>query len=340
MRYYLDLLLERPFGQRILFLAGLVLALAALDYGLVYRPRAGSIAHTTGQLELARVEETRLRKLLDRLPGLRDQEEALRRELRSLLPRPDRAATALEDISARAALAGLEVTRFQPGAARAGEHYAETPVELEFKGTFHDLLRFLELSANSRVLNAADPDIQTLATGNGRTTLRTALEMATLRLPPNRDGDGVEDGADAARRAPDPPPAPLLERAEVGLPPRDPFQPYQAGTPPDPEPQPEPAVAEQQPAEAQPSPRFHAAGIAWGPGAAVALVTEGDGTAHVVQPGTSLGPHPYRVRSISPCEVIVEPVRNHGAGSSETRLKLPRCAVPRPMGERAEHPAP
>ena len=240
-----------------------MLALAALDYGLVYRPRAGGIAHTTGELELARVEETRLRKLLGRLPGLRDQEEALRRELRSLLPRPDRAGDgALEDISARAALAGLEVTRFQPGAARAGEHYAETPVELEFKGTFHDLLRFLELSANSRVLNAADPDIRTLATGNGRTTLRTALEMATLRLPP--DGDGVEDGADAARRTPDPPPAPPLERAEADLPPRDPFQPHQAGTPPDPEPQPGPAVAEQQPAEAQPSPRFHTAGIAWG----------------------------------------------------------------------------
>ena len=338
MHYYLDLLLERPPGQLILLLAGLVLALAALDYGLVYRPRAGGIARTASEIELARVEEARLRKLLGRLPGLRDQEEALRRELRSLLPRPDRAATPLEDISARAALAGLEVTRFQPGAARAGEHYGETPVELEFKGTFHDLLRFLELSARSRLLNAAAPDIQTLATGNGRTTLRAALEMATLRLPPN--GDGVEDSADAARRTPDPPAAAALERAEVGLPPRDPFQPYQTETPPDAEPRPGPAVAEQQPSEAQVSPRFHAVGIAWGPRAAVALVTEGDGTGHVVQPGASLGAHPYRVRSITPCDVVVEPVRHHGDRPSETRLKLPRCATPRPTGEPAEHSAP
>ena len=143
MQHYLDLLLERPLGQRIFILAGLVLALAALDYGLVYRPRATGIARTTAELELARFEGARLRKVLGRLPGLRDQEETLRRDLRRLLPRLGGAATPLEDISARAALAGLEVTRFQPGTARAGEHYEEIPVELEFKGTFHDFLRFL-----------------------------------------------------------------------------------------------------------------------------------------------------------------------------------------------------
>ena len=264
MHYYLDLLLERPLGQRILFFTGLVLALAALDYGLVYRHQAGGIARTTRELELARVEEMRLRKLLGRLPGLRDQEETLRRDLRSLLPRLDGAATPLEDISARAALAGLEVTRFQPGAARPGEHYDEIPVELDLKGTFHDLLRFLELSARSRLLNATDPDIRTLAAGNGRTTLRTALEMVTLRLPPDGGGAGVEP------RTPAPYPAPPLERAEADPPSRDPFQPYRAETPPEPETRPGPAVAEQQPSDAQPSPRFHAVAIAWGPSAAVA----------------------------------------------------------------------
>lgn len=340
MQHYLDLLLERPLGQHILILAGLVLALAALDYGLVYRPRATGIARTTAELELARLEGARLRKVLGRLPGLRDQEETLRRDLRRLLPRLGGAATPLEDISARAALAGLEVTRFQPGTARAGEHYEEIPVELEFKGTFHDLLRFLELSAGSRLLNAADPDIQTLATGNGRTTLRIALEMVTLRLPPDGDGAVLEKDAGGETRTPDPAPAPPLERAEADLPPRDPFHPYQAATPPEPETQPGPAVAEQPPSETHPPTRFHAAGIAWGPGTPVALVNEGDGTGHVVQPGSSLGVHPYRVRGITPCEVIVEPIHDHGDRSSETRLKLPRCAIPGPMEEPAEHSAP
>ena len=37
VRYYLDVLLERPLSQQLLFIGALVLLPAALDYALVYR---------------------------------------------------------------------------------------------------------------------------------------------------------------------------------------------------------------------------------------------------------------------------------------------------------------
>ena len=194
MRYYLDVLLELPLAQRILFTVAVVLALAALDYALVYRGQAGRIEHATEEIELARLDEARLRAELGRLPQLRQEVAALRRELHSHVPRPGASSTPLENISAQAAIAGLEVIRFHPGEARPGEHFTEVPTEVELKGTFHDLLRFFEFSAGSHdVLNATDLAIGALAAEDGHTMLRIALEMATLRVPPE-EADTVRGG--------------------------------------------------------------------------------------------------------------------------------------------------
>ena len=257
----------------------------------------------------------------------------MRRDLRRLLPRLGGAATPLEDISARAALAGLEVTRFQPGTARAGEHYEEIPVELEFRGTFHDFLRFLELSAG------------VTASERRRPRYPDSRHRERAHDPPHRAGDG--DAAIAARRR--------RGRRGGGRRRGDTDAGSGSGTAARTGGSRSPATGSVSPLSGgdsaragdaaragggratalrnrTPRPDSMPRGIAWGPGTPVALVNEGDGTGHVVQPGSSLGVHPYRVRGITPCEVIVEPIHNRGDRSSETRLKLPRCADPSTHG--------
>ena len=83
MQYYLDLLLERSAAQWAACIVGLSLALASLDYVLLYRPQSGGIARVKAGLEIARLEQTRLRRQADRLPRLREDHAALRRALRS-----------------------------------------------------------------------------------------------------------------------------------------------------------------------------------------------------------------------------------------------------------------
>ena len=329
MRYYLDVLLELPLAQRILFTVAVVLALAALDYALVYRGQAGRIEHATEEIELARLDEARLRAELGRLPQLRQEVAALRRELHSHVPRPGASSTPLENISAQAAIAGLEVIRFHPGEARPGEHFTEVPTEVELKGTFHDLLRFFEFSAGSHdVLNATDLAIGALAAEDGHTMLRIALEMATLRVPPEEADTAAEDGAipETSTHAPAASPAPTSAGVDIEPLPRDPFQPYEAPAPPEPDEQPKPQEPQDRPYEPEVAPQFHAVGIVWEKRTAVALVKDAEGFGHVVQPGARLGHHRYRVKTITPCEVTIETTRNN-PDSHETRLKLPRCGA-------------
>ena len=329
MRYYLDTLLELPLAQRILFIAAMVLALAALDYALVYRRQAGGIRRATEGIEVARLDEARLRAELGRLPQLRTEAGALRQELHSLFPRRTGSSTPLENISAQAAMARLEVIRFQPGDARDGEHFTEVPTEVELKGTFHDLLRFLERAAGSHAfLNATSLTIDALAAEDGHTMLRIALEMATIRLPAEDADTVAEDGAipETTTDAPATSPAPPSDRVDAGPLPRDPFQPYEAPTPPEPDRRPKPQEPPNHPYETEVPPQFHAVGIVWEKGTAVALVKDAEGFGHVVQPGGRLGHHRYRVKTITPCEVIMETTRNN-PDSHETRLKLPRCGA-------------
>lgn len=339
MPYYLDILLERPLPQRILVIGAMVLVLAGLDYALVYRHQAGRIERTAEALELAGLAEARLRAELARLPRLRQEFAGLRRELDSTLPRRSGSPTPLENTSARAAGAGLEVVRFQPGAGRDLEHFSEIPVEVEFKGTFHELLRFFELSTGSHELvNVTDLTIDALAAED---RLRIGMEIATLGVVPRQQLDeetqaflSPAEPADttaqggAGRTAATQPPAPTPASAGVGAgpPARDPFQPYQAPAPPKPDGPPQPDGPENRTDEPHPARRFHAAGIVWQDGAAVALVRDAEGLGHVVQPGARLGRHGYRVKTITPCAVIVETTGDH-PDPHETRLEIPRCGV-------------
>ena len=314
MRYYLDVLLERPLSQQLLFIGALVLLLAALDYALVYRHQAGRIARIAADLDLVRLDEARLRAQLARLPLLRKEAATLRRALLSRLPHGTAPSTPLETVSARAAMAGLAVIRFQPGAVRAGEHFTEVPMEVDVKGTFHDLLGLFDLLAGSPdLLNVTDLAIDALPAEDGRTMLRIALEMAALR-PPAEEADmdaEMSAGTDPARAG-----------AEPSL--RDPFQPYMPPAPPEAAPQPHPEPVQDQPMEPDPVQRLNAVGIVWEKSAAVALVKDAEGFGHVVQPGAHLADRRYRVKAITPCEVVLETTRN-SPSSRQTRLNVPRC---------------
>ena len=341
MPYYLDVLLERPLPQRILLIGAMVLVLAGLDYALVYRHQAGRIVRTTEELKLAGLAEARLRAELARLPQLRRELAALQRELRSRLPRRFGSSTPLEGISARAAMAGLEVVRFHPGVRRDQEHFAEIPVEVEFGGTFHELLRFFELSTGSHELvNVTDLTIDAPAAED---TLRIGMEIATLSvvspehvdeeaqalLAPAEGADTTaQDGAGRTTTTRRPTPTPAPASAGVGLEPpaRDPFQPYRAPAPPKPDGQPGPDGPVNRIDEPHPVQRFHAVGIVWESHTAVALVRDAEGFGHVVQPGARLGRHGYRVKTITPCAVIMETTGDH-PDPHETRLKLPRCGA-------------
>ena len=273
-----------------------------------------------------------MRRDLDRLPQLREELAGLRRETRSRLPGAADPSVLLEGVTAQAALAGLEVIRLHPGPAVEGEHFSRIPLQLELEGSFHDLLRFLERAAASPGLpSPRDLDIEALGERDGRAVLRIALEMATLRLPGAGEGGGPALPADRQQAARMAEPAAGVPSNAGPLPPRDPFQPYQAAPRPDPDGQPAPEAAPGPSPENHRPPRFRAVGIVWQSRAAVALVRDAEGYGHVVQPGSRLDGRRIRVKAVTPCAVILE-TAPAGAEPGETRLTVPRCRLPTAAG--------
>ncbi len=347
MRHYLDLLFERPLAHRIVFLLGTVLLLAALDYALLYRPQTRSMARAAARFDLARLDEARLRRELARLPQLREELAGLRRELRSRLARTAEPSSLLESVTVRAAAAGLEVVRLHPGAAVEGEHFTEHPMRVELQGSFHDLLKFLERSPGPRrSTSPGNLAVEAAGVEDGRAVLRITLDMATLRIRAVEEAgeaatpadEGHAGGmADVGPSVPEPAGAAVAEAASpaeplpaetLPLPRRDPFQPYHVPAQADPDGQPEPDAVPVPPPEPDLEPRYRAVGIVWREETGVALVRDGEGYGHVVQPGSRLDGRRIRVRVVTPCEVILETART-GVEPVETRLTVPRC-----------HPAP
>lgn len=333
MQYYLDLLFGCSAAQWAACIVGVSLALASLDYVLLYRPQSGGIARVQADLEIARIEQARLRRQADRVPRLREDLAALRRALLARLPRVAVPADPLERVTARAAATGLEMIRFQPGAAIAGEFLTETPFAVEFTGTYHGLLRFLDTAAPGTLADTRKLAIAALPANGGATRLGITMELVTLRLPA-RDADdegGLETETGRGSEGGGTPAPPLLAPPLAGVQAtplsRDPFEPYQASPPaegPLPAPDPEPAP----PPETNPRPRFQATGIAWGTHDAAALVEDAEGHVYVVRPGSRLGDDSNHVKAITPCEIVLE-TPGPDKQPRETRLPVRYCDSPR-----------
>ncbi len=325
MWYYLDLLLERSAAQWALAIAGVILALIALDYVVLYRPLSQGIARVHAGLEIARLEQTRLRRQADQAPRLRQELAALRRALRSRFPRVVEPVDPLERVTARAAMAGLEVARFQPGATVAGEFLTEGLLEVEFTGTYHDLLRFLDSAAPATLPDTRSLTIETLPGGDGTTRLRITMEMATLRLPPDTgEANRVMEAAGGAGTvdvpAPHGPPRRPDDDDDSHALLRDPFEPYRLLPAPGTE-SPEPVL---EPVLPLPELRFQAMGIVWGRDDAAALLKDTEGYGYVVRPGSRLGDGSHHVVSITPCEVVLD-ATPPAQPPREVRLPVRHC---------------
>ena len=154
------------------------------------------------------------------------------------------------------------------------------------------------------------------------------MELVTLRLPaPDPDDEGGEETGtvqDAeGREIPAPPPS-LSAGAGSGPLPRDPFQPYRIPTPPETEPPPETDPDPSPPPLPIPGPGFHAVGILWENHGATALLKDAEGNPYLVRPGSRLGDDSSHVKTIAPCEVVLETTRSEPR-PTETRLPLRYC---------------
>ncbi len=156
----LDTVREWPIKQKIAALAGLILVVFVLDYLYLLSPKSDAIAEMKDEVakQQSTLEEKRLKvnAKADEEKRIRDlQADVKRAEAR--LPEGREIADLLSNIAASARASGLDLTLFRQKPETYSEFYADVPVQMEMRGTYHELAAFLDrVKRLDRIVNVSD----------------------------------------------------------------------------------------------------------------------------------------------------------------------------------------
>ncbi|MFI5042001.1 MAG: type 4a pilus biogenesis protein PilO [Acidimicrobiales bacterium] len=182
----LDDFLARSTGQKLAVLGGILAALIVLDWVYWYGPRAGTLGDLQTQVAEKRAElETKRSKTNARADSekeLRDLTAELRRA-EARLPDQREIADLLSSIAASGRQAGLDITLFRQKPEAYHDFYAEVPVQMEMRGTYHDVVTFLDrVKRLDRIVNIADIQLKKPAVNGDRVMLEAACTATTFRF--------------------------------------------------------------------------------------------------------------------------------------------------------------
>jgi type IV pilus assembly protein PilO len=182
----LDDILERPTGQKIGALVGIVLAVAVLDWQYWYGPNQADLADVNAQVAQKRADldmrrsKTNARGEFER--ELRDLNAELKRA-EARLPDQREIADLLSSVAASGRSAGLEIVLFRQKPEVYHDFYAGVPVEMQMRGTYHDIALFLDrVKRLDRIVNISDINMKKPRIEGDRMVLDAACTATTFRF--------------------------------------------------------------------------------------------------------------------------------------------------------------
>ena len=160
MEGLLETIGEWPIKQKLGVLGAIIIAVFVLDYLYFLQPRIDALA--TMKDDLARDQATLEQKRLK--VNARAEEEKRIRDLQAnvklaeaRLPEGREIADLLSNIAASARAVGLDLTLFRQKPETYSEFYADVPVQMEMRGTYHELAAFMDrVKRLDRIVNVAD----------------------------------------------------------------------------------------------------------------------------------------------------------------------------------------
>ena len=206
MNQLIDNILERPNLQKIGILAAAIILLAALYYSFLYSPRSDEVAKLVDSVEIARNEKIAKQQRAANLPRLKKDIQQLEMELTKAiaqLPNKKEIADLLRTISAKASQSGLDILLFRPRAETFQEFYAEVPVDITVKGSFHNTVGFFdEVGRLNRLVNIDNIGFKNPTVAGDNVILETTSVATAFRFLDDAERKKVaEDKAKAAAKA-------------------------------------------------------------------------------------------------------------------------------------------
>jgi len=145
-------------------LLGILLVIVIAYYITVYMPHLDRMEALFREFNSKKAEFSKMVVLVRDRGQFMEEVEALDRDLKvaiSMLPDKKEIPSLLKKLSDEAEKFGLEVYYFEPLAERKKEFYAEVPVSIKVKGSFHEVLGFFDsVNKLARIVNVSDIDIK------------------------------------------------------------------------------------------------------------------------------------------------------------------------------------
>ena len=187
MNQFVERFLDLPPRQRVLFLVGGVGFLFFLYAYFLYWPRAELIAQQETFRADLQLDRDRKAAIVANIEHARQEVVRLDGDLRQAvaqLPDNKEIPDLLSNISSLGREAGLDVVQFKQRPEKYEEFYAEVPVDILVRGTYHQVASFFDrVSRMARIVNVNDVSAKSPAKlDNDTVMLETACIATTFRF--------------------------------------------------------------------------------------------------------------------------------------------------------------
>lgn len=194
----LDKLGRLPKPYRIALVPAIALVVLGGYVYFSYMPAKQQLASIRGQQQNLQRKLREVQAVAENL----DSYEATLDELRAKLavavrqlPNSKELPVLLTDISSLGKNAGLDFKAFRPTPENHRDFYAEVPIEIEFTGNFHDVVRFFdEISRLPRIVNVGKLNMTIHREDSVTTTLHVKGEARTFRFLETTQGTAAVPG--------------------------------------------------------------------------------------------------------------------------------------------------
>ena len=169
--------------QRILIFSGVFIAIIAIFVFVLFKPKLAQISNLKTQLKTLEQKLVVAKKNAANLKTFQKKMEEAEVQFKTAmrqLPEKEEIPSLLTSISRSGQDVGLEFLLFEPKSEVRKEFYAEIPVAMQVKGSFHDLAIFFDKVARlSRIVNLKNI---TMGRDNETMALNTTCTAVTYKF--------------------------------------------------------------------------------------------------------------------------------------------------------------
>jgi type IV pilus assembly protein PilO len=200
MAITLETFVKMPASRKILILGILTAVMVGLYIYLIYWPNQELLKKKKVEMAALEGQVRELRIVAANMKRFQAEAAKLREELNvaiTQLPTSKEIPSLLSNISRLGKDSGLEFLLFKPTGEVNKEFYAEIPVEIRVRGTYHNVALFFDkVGKLPRIVNISEVGMDNAKESSGRWEINTTCTATTFKFIEREAADPAKDKKD------------------------------------------------------------------------------------------------------------------------------------------------